>query len=546
MNAADGATALAREIVPVRFGAPLIDEPDAAVLGFKGYNLWRMARLGLPVPQALIVGTGFCRALLRDAAATSSQLRTMLAAPLRDLENACGLRLGSARKPLLVSVRSGAAVSMPGMMQTVLNVGLCDATVQGLLRLTGNPRLVWDSYRRFVQSFAEVVHGCSPAPFDEMLRQQLRRADATDARELDFRALRETATTALGIFESQTGHAFPQQPADQLYAAMGAVFASWHSDRATQYRRLKGLDDAAGTAVTIQRMVYGNAGGSSGAGVAFTRDPSSGERRLYIDFLFNAQGEDVVSGHHRAEDSGALAAVLPDTYAEIQRAAHALEQEFADAQEFEFTVQDGQLYLLQTRTAKRTGWAALRIALDAVAEQLITPQTALARLGSIDLAQLESSRVVGGLALARGTSASAGVATGEIAFDAVTAQRRASAGAAVILVRQHPATEDIAGIAACVGLLTASGGRTSHAAVVARNLEKVCVVGCDALQIDLPRRRCLIGAREFAEGDVLSLDGAAGMVFGGVVEVVRERPAAWLATVARWRADAEAAAASRV
>jgi len=544
VNAAERAATLAREIVPIRFGAPPPAEPEATALGFKGYNLWRMARIGLPVPQALVIGTGFCREYLRDRAATAAQLRTLLAAPLRDLESASGLRLGSARKPLLVSVRSGAAVSMPGMMQTVLNVGLCDATVQGLLRLTGNPRLVWDSYRRFVQSYAEVVHGCSPAPFDEMLRQQLRRADAADARELDFRALRDAAMAALGIFESQTGQPFPQQPADQLAAAIGAVFDSWHSERARQYRRLKGLDDDAGTAVTIQRMVYGNAGGSSGAGVAFTRDPATGERRLYVDFLFNAQGEDVVSGRHRAEESASLAAVLPETHAEIERAAQALEQEFCDAQEFEFTVQDGQLYLLQTRTAKRTAWAALRIALDAVAEKLITPAMALQRLEGIELAQLESTRVAGGLALARGTSASAGVATGELVFDAATAQRKARAGARMILAREHPATEDIAGIAVCEGLLAASGGRTSHAAVVARHLEKVCIVGCEALAIDLVRRRCQIGSREFAEGDVISLDGASGMVFAGAVEVVRERPAAWLATVARWRAEFQSASAA--
>jgi pyruvate,orthophosphate dikinase len=519
-----------RDIVPIRFGAPPLREPDAATMGFKGYNLWRMARLGLPVPHALVIGTGYCS----DAAL--AELRAALATPLHDLEAATGLRFGSPRKPLLLSVRSGAAVSMPGMMQTVLNVGLTDTTVQGLLRLTGNPRLVWDSYRRFVQSYAEVVHGASAAPFDEMLRQQLRRADAADVRELDFRALREAATTFLAIFESQTGKPFPQQPAEQLHAAIGAVFASWNSERARQYRRLKGLDDDAGTAVTVQRMVYGNAGGTSGSGVGFTRDPATGERRLYVDFLFNAQGEDVVSGRQRGEESTALAAVLPDTHADIERAAQTLEQEFRDAQEFEFTVQDGQLFLLQTRTAKRTGWAALRIAVDAVAEHMITPAEALRRLDGIDLAQLAMSRVTGGTALARGISASAGVATGELALDSATAQRRARAGASIILVRPHPVTEDIAGIAACAGLLTASGGRTSHAAVVARHLEKVCIVGCEALTIDSAQRRCRIGSREFAEGEVLSLDGASAMVFAGAVEVVHERPAAWLAQIARWRA----------
>jgi pyruvate,orthophosphate dikinase len=532
------------DIVPIRFGGTPTHEPDAAVMGFKAYNLWRMARLGLPVPHALVIGTGYCQAFMADRNGTEASLRSALAAPLRDLESATGLRFGAARKPLLVSVRSGAPVSMPGMMQTVLNVGLCDATVHGLLRLTGNPRLVWDSYRRFIQSYAEVVHDCSATPFDEMLRQHLRRADASDARELDFRALRDAAEASLAIFESQTGTPFPQQPIEQLHAAIAAVFASWNSDRARHYRRLKGLDDMPGTAVTLQRMVYGNAGGTSGSGVAFTRDPATGESRLYVDFLFNAQGEDVVSGRHRPDESASLAAVLPEVHAEISRAAQALEQDFLDAQEFEFTVQDGSLFLLQTRTAKRTAWAALRTAIDLVAEGLIAPGEALARLDGIDLGQLTLTRVSGGAALAGGISASNGVATGEIVLDAASAKRRRQEGRSVILVRDHPTTEDIAGIAACSGLLSASGGRTSHAAVVARHLEKVCVVGCDALAIDADRRRCQIGSREFAEGDMISLDGASGMVFAGTVEVIQERPVAWLAEVARWRAAASAATAS--
>jgi pyruvate,orthophosphate dikinase len=541
---ADPLAPLHRDIVPIRFGPPLAREPEAAAIGFKAYNLWRMARLGLPVPHALVIGTGHCRDYLADPAGTSAALRAALALPLRDLEAAAGLRFGSSRKPLLVSVRSGAPTSMPGMMQTVLNVGLCDATVHGLLRLTGNPRLVWDSYRRFVQAYAEVVHGCSPAPFDEMLRQHLRRADESDARELDFRALRDAAVASLAIFESQTGQPFPQQPVEQLHAAICAVFASWNSARAREYRRLKGIDDAVGTAVTLQRMVYGNAGGTSGSGVGFTRDPASGDRRLYVDFLFNAQGEDVVSGRHRAEESSSLAALLPDSYEEIERAAMALEQEFRDAQEFEFTVQDGQLFLLQTRTAKRTAWAALRMAVDMAAEGLVKPAEALARLDGIDAANLSLTRVRGGTPLARGVSASAGVATGEIALDARTAQRRKKSGRSVILVREAPSTEDVAGIAACDGLLCVSGGRTSHAAVVARHLEKVCVVGCDGLSIDLTRRHCRIGTREFAEGDMISLDGASGTVHAGAVEVVQERPVAWLATVERWQAESAATASS--
>jgi pyruvate,orthophosphate dikinase len=537
-----GAT-LGREIVPIRFGAAPGLEPDVATLGFKGYNLWRMARLGLPVPHAIVIGTGYCREYLANPRGLPAHLDTALSAQLGSLELATGLKFGSARKPLLVSVRSGAPVSMPGMMETVLNVGLSDSTVPGLLRLTGNPRLVWDSYRRLVQSFAEVVYGCSPAPFEEMLRQHLRRADAESARDLDFRALQELARAALGIFESQTGRPFPQKPLDQLHAAIESVFASWNGNKAREYRRLNQIDAGTGTAVTVQRMVYGNAGGTSGSGVAFTRDPSTGAPALYVDFLFNAQGEDVVGGRQSAEDLDALAALLPDNAEELSRVARTLEGEFRDMQEFEFTIQDGRLYLLQTRTAKRTAWAALRNAIDLVEEGLIDPSTALQRLATLDLDRIERSEVHAEAApLARGVPAGLGVVTGRIALDAAAARRLKSAGHHVILVRDHPSTDDIAGIAAADGLLCASGGRTSHAAVVARQLDKACVVGCAALAIDTARRRCCIGATALSEGEVVSLDGASGEIYAGAVKVERIVPSDDLQKVEAWR---EAAAVAR-
>lgn len=542
-NPSELATAFGREIVPIRYGAPGPREPEVATLGFKGLNLWRMARLGLPVPQAFVIGTGHCRDYLQAPGALPPGLEAALATQLNGLELATGLRFGSARKPLLVSVRSGAPESMPGMMETVLNVGLTDATVPGLLRLTGNPRLVWDSYRRLIQSFAEVVRGCSPAPFDESLRLQLRRADAASARELDFHALKEAAQAALGIYESQTGSPFPQKPAEQLAAAIEAVFASWNSDRAREYRRLKQIDDNAGTAVTVQRMVYGNAGGTSGSGVGFTRDPSTGAPAPYLDFLFNAQGEDVVSGRQQAQDAAALAALLPDAAEELARVAQVLEHEFRDVQEFEFTLQDGRLYLLQTRTAKRTAWATLRSTVDLVDEGLIDPSIALQRLAGIELDRLEHLRVDTAAApLAQGVPAGIGVASGVIALDAAAARRLKAGGAQVLLVRDHPSTEDIAGIAIADGLLTASGGRTSHAAVVARQLDKVCVVGCEALSIDASRRRCRLGDLELAEGDAISLDGGSGAVYAGNVPVVRETPQALLQRVAAWRAAAGGAA----
>jgi pyruvate,orthophosphate dikinase len=544
-HASDLMATLGHEVVPIRFGAPLTREPDVATLGFKGYNLWRMARLGLPVPHALVIGTGYCRDYLRELRGLPAGLEPALTAQLSGLELATGLKFGSARKPLLVSVRSGAAVSMPGMLETVLNVGLTDATVPGLLRLTGNPRLVWDSYRRLVQSFAEIVHGCSPAPFDEMLRQQLRRTDAESVRDLDFRALQDIARASLAIFESQTGVPFPQKPIDQLNAAIAAVFASWTSEKARAYRRIKQLDEASGTAVTVQRMVYGNAGGTSGSGVGFTRDPSTGDPVLYVDFLFNAQGEDVVSGRHQAGDASALAALLPETADQLAHAAEQLEREFADVQEFEFTIQDGRLFLLQTRDAKRTAWAALRTAVDMVNEGAIDPATALRRLEGLALDRLERVQIsADGPPLARGVPAGLGVATGIVAFDAVTARRFKSAGSSVILVREYPSTEDIAGIAAADGLLCSTGGRTSHAAVVARQLEKVCVVGCEALAIDPTQRRCRINGSDITEGDTLSLDGATGAVYAGPVAVQREAPADWLQRVEQWRAAAATPAGS--
>jgi pyruvate,orthophosphate dikinase len=538
-NPSELATAFGREIVPIRYGTPGPREPEVATLGFKGLNLWRMARLGLPVPQAFVIGTGHCRDYLQAPGALPPGLEAALATQLNGLELATGLRFGSARKPLLVSVRSGAPESMPGMMETVLNVGLTDATVPGLLRLTGNPRLVWDSYRRLIQSFAEVVRGCSPAPFDEMLRLQLRRADAASARELDFHALKDAAQAALGIYESQTGSPFPQKPAEQLAAAIEAVFASWNGDRAREYRRLKQISDDAGTAVTVQRMVYGNAGGTSGSGVGFTRDPSTGAPVLYLDFLFNAQGEDVVSGRQQAQDATTLAALLPDAAEELARVAQVLEREFRDVQEFEFTLQDGRLYLLQTRTAKRTAWATLRSTVDLVDDGLIDPSIALQRLDGIDLDRLEHMRVDTTAApLAQGVPAGIGVASGVIALDAAAARRLKAGGASVLLVRDHPSTEDIAGIAVADGLLTASGGRTSHAAVVARQLDKVCVVGCETLSIDASRRRCRLGGVELAEGDAISLDGSSGAVYAGNVPVVRETPQDLLKRVATWRAAA--------
>lgn len=510
---------------------------DARAIGFKAYNLARMAGMGLPVPAAFVLGTGFCREFAQPEIKPGGDLHESLAAGMRRIEAGSSLTFGGARKPLLVSVRSGAAVSMPGMMESILNVGLTEATLRGLLRMTGNPRLVWDSYRRLVQSFAQIVHGARAPPFDAVLAEYLRRDGAARAQELDARTLAAVTRDYLELYQKLTGGEFPQDAHEQLDAAVRAVFRSWQTARAVEYRRLHHLDDTAGTAVTVQRMVFGNAGGGSGAGVAFTRNPATGENRLYMDFLFNAQGEDVVSGRHAMHDSGQLATVLPRLMQQIAGVSGALEAEFGDVQEFELTIQDGVLYLLQTRTGKRTPWAALRIAVEQVREGLIAPAEALRRVRDLKLDRIESVRAIASddsPVLCIATAASAGVAVGALALDVEQAQRLARREP-VILVRHDTTTDDIGGLAAASGLLTAVGGRTSHAAVIARQLDKVCLVGCADLQIDLASRSCRIGGRRFVEGELLCLDANEGRVLAGKPQLVVEKPLAYLAEVERWR-----------
>lgn len=529
-------TAATTEIFQI--GPGLGPAAGAQEMGFKAYNLARVARLGLPVPPAFVLGTGFCSEFFSHARTLPPGTRELLAAQVRYLESASGLAFGSERRPLLVSVRSGAPVSMPGMMQTVLDVGLTDSTSRGLLRMTGNPRLVWDSYRRLVQAYAEVVHGCKAERFRAVLDRHVQAAGLERSQDLDFHSLAKVTREYLGLFERLTGRPFPQDPMDQLEGAVGAVLDSWHGAKAREFRRLNGLDDTFGTAVTVQRMVFGNAGGTSGSGVLYTRDPATGENRAYLEFLFNAQGEDVVSGRHAVGSPLRLAEVLPEVHTQVQEARRMLEAEFLDAQEVEFTVENGTLFLLQTRTAKRTPSAALRMAVESVRDGLIDPATALERLGEYDLEAIREVRLdpnAGGRRLCRAEPASSGVASGAIALDAAAAIEAARAGSDIILVREETSTDDIAGVAVARGILTALGGRTSHAAVVARHLDKVCLVGCSELAIDLANRRCSIAGEWLDEGDTICLDGNTGGVWLGTPRVVVERPTAYLAEVARWR-----------
>ncbi len=509
-------------------------------VGNKAWNLMRLAQAGLPVPPAFVLPTGW---RLRKGTERETALRQALADGIARLETATGLKFGSSRRPLLVSVRSGAAASMPGMMETVLDVGLNAQSVEALIRMTGNPRLAWDSYRRLVQGHAEVVAQLPTAPFDALVAAALQRDEVESERELDHRSLCALTLAMLDCYRALKGSDFPADPQEQLASAAAAVFRSWDAPKAISYRRLNGISEEGGTAVTVQTMVFGNAGGASGSGVGFTRNPATGANEFYYDFQFNGQGEDVVAGRQRLGDHDRLRLALPAVYARLIEICRELEALFGDAQDFEFTIQSGTLFLLQTRRAKRTDWAALTIAADMVAEGLLTPAEALERLRGIDLEAVVRTSFAEAPAqpLATALAAGVGVAVGAIALDAEAAKRLAAA-APTILVRRDTATTDIEGMALAAGILTASGGRTSHAAVVARQLGKVCLVACPTLEIDLEKRQCRIGGTLFDEGDFLSLDGNSGGVYAGRLAPLTERPERALKAIAEWRRAAAARA----
>lgn len=497
------------------------------VLGFKAYNLARMAAIGLNVPPAFVMGTGFCA---RPEAVTADLWDKALA----ELERATGMALGDPRNPLLLSVRSGAPVSMPGMMETLLNIGLTDATLPGMVRQTGHPRLAWDAYRRLISGFGEVVAGIDAAVFEANL-------DAVSAgeseRQLDFAALRDLARRHLVTYRQHAGEQFPQDARAQLQAAIAAVFKSWSSDKARSYRALRGLSDEMGTAVTVQRMVFGNGGGLSGAGVGFTRNPIDGVAEPWVDFLFNAQGEDVVSGRRTAGGHEALAAIAPAVWMDLVEATKALERHFGDMQDFEFTVQDAELFMLQTRDGKRTPQAAARIALDMLDEGLITVETARLRTAGLTAADMTTKGLAADdgtplIPLAKAATAASGVVSGEIAFDEARVRDRKAAGASVVLVRRDAETRDISALDLADGLLTQHGARTSHAAVVARQLGKVCLVGCEAMQVDETQKLLELAGTRFQEGDLITLDGNSGLIYAGALRVVDLVPDALLARLA--------------
>jgi pyruvate, orthophosphate dikinase len=432
------------------------------------------------------------------------------------------------------------------MLETILVVGLNAETVRGLIRVTGNPRLAWDSYRRFVQSFSEVVWGIPPDPFERRLAESKRAEQVEHDYELDPEALERLTIDYQEIALEIGAEHIPDDVTEQLSAVARAVYRSWDNDKARVYRRLNRLEDLAGTAVTVQTMVFGNGSGRSGAGVAFTRNPATGEKKLYADFLFDAQGEDVVSGRRCPGDWNMLATKLPAVARELASGAERLEHEFSDVQDIEFTVENAQLYFLQTRAAKRTPRAALKIVVDLVGEGLIDVAEGLRRIGDIEPAAAVRTRFEGfAKAIACATPASDGVASGRIAFDSERAKALSDQGDPVILVRSETSTEDVLGFGIAAGILTAVGGRTAHAAVVARQLGKVCLVGCTALAIASEGSRATIGTRILDEGDWLSLDGESGEIFLGKREIIREQPEAELATIQAWKLKAEAPGSSR-
>jgi pyruvate,orthophosphate dikinase len=493
------------------------------LLGGKGAGLAEMTAIGIPVPAGFTITTAACIEYVHNGRKLPPGLEEEIAAHLEGLEEATGKRFGNAQDPLLVSVRSGAAVSMPGMMDTILNLGLNDESVEGLARVTANERFARDAYRRLVQMYGNVVDGVDAHAFEQALaalKESRRVREDVDLRADDLRDLVERFKE---IYRDGTGSDFPQDPRVQLDRAVRAVFDSWETPRAQVYRRANGIPDDLGTAVNVVQMVFGNKGEDSGTGVAFTRNPSTGEQGIWGEFLTNAQGEDVVAGIRTPLPITEMKDRLPEAFDQLVDTMRRLEERYCEMQDIEFTVEEGKLYLLQTRSGKRTAQAALKIAVDMVEESLISREEAVARIDPKQLDQLLHPMIdpeADYEAAAKGLNASPGAATGKIVLDADTAEERGKAGEDVILVRWETNPDDIHGLLEARGILTAQGGMTSHAAVVARGMGKPCVAGCEGLSIDLEGRKISLDGREVAEGEVITIDGGTGEVIVGEVELV--------------------------
>ncbi|PYP35706.1 MAG: pyruvate, phosphate dikinase [Gemmatimonadetes bacterium] len=507
------------------------------ILGGKGAGLAEMANLGLPVPPGFTISAKLCIAYLEHGT-FPDELREEVDRHLKQLERTSKKRFGDAGNPLLVSVRSGAAVSMPGMMETILNLGLTDETVQGLLAGSNNPRFAYDSYRRFVQMYGDVVFDLGKGPFDEVLEEYKRRRKVERDIDLPPDDLKALVREFKAIIQAKSGLPFPEDPVAQLWGAIAAVFKSWRTRRAADYRRVNGIPDDLGTAVNVVAMVYGNMGDDSGTGVAFTRDCRSGEPDLNGDVLTNAQGEDVVSGARTPEPIGKLKrGKLAKVYQDLERMAAKLERHFRDVQDIEFTFERGRVFMLQTRRAQRTGLAAVRIAVDMVAEGLITEDEAVQRVPPQDLDQVFHPMVDPRspvTLVAKGLPASPGAAVGEVVFDADEAEALAKRGRNVILVRPETSPEDFHGIVAARAVLTARGGMTSHAAIVARGMGKTCVVGAKDIEVDPQQGRFRANGRVVKKGQVLTVDGTTGRILLGAAKLVQPKLGAHYAKLMSW------------
>jgi pyruvate,orthophosphate dikinase len=503
------------------------------LLGGKGANLHEMTRIGLPVPPGFTITTEVCTYYYENKKTYPKQLANQVETALVRLEALTGKRFGDKDNPLLVSVRSGARDSMPGMMDTILNLGLNDEVVEVVAKKSGNPRWAWDCYRRFIQMYGDVVMGVQKIgrdehePFDEVMDEIKQKVGAKQDMDLNAKQLRELVSRFKDLIRKRTGKDFPQDPREQLWGAIGAVFGSWNNDRAIVYRRKYGIPHEWGTAVNVQTMVFGNLGDTSATGVAFTRDPATGEKVFYGEYLINAQGEDVVAGIRTPQPIAKLNDDMPKAFAELNKVRETLESRFRDMQDFEFTIEDHKLYMLQTRNGKRTGVAAVRIAIEMVDEKLIDWKTAVARVPADSLTQVlapifdrndRDAAVKSGRLLCKGLAAGPGAASGRVVFNAEDAVERAHRGEKVLLARIETSPEDLRGMIAAEGILTARGGVSSHAALVARQMGKVCVAGAADIVIDYRARVMQVKGRTIKEGDYISIDGTLGEIYEGQVK----------------------------
>ena len=514
-----------------------------ALLGGKGANLSEMTNIGLPVPFGFTITTDVCRKYSEDGGVLDQAVIDEVWEHIAELEEVMGKKFGDNENPLLVSVRSGAPVSMPGMMDTILNLGLNDIAVEGLAKKTDNERFAYDSYRRFIQMFGDVVMEIKKSNFDAVFEGQKKKAGVEFDVDLTTDDLKEVIKGYKEVVLRELGREFPQEPKDQLLEAIKAVFRSWNNDRAILYRKLNDISDSLGTAVNVQSMVFGNSGNNSGTGVAFTRNPANGENKLFGEFLVNAQGEDVVAGIRTPQPISEMADAFPEVYAQFEKIADTLENHYRDMQDMEFTVEDRKLFMLQTRNGKRTAAAAVKIAVDLVKEGLIDKETAVMRVEPDQIGQLlhpvfDSDELAKAVPVTKGLPASPGAATGQIVFSADDAAVYAEKGKKVILVREETSPEDLAGMVAAEGILTARGGMTSHAAVVARGMGKCCVAGCKEIVVDEAGKTLTVGGKVSHEGDSISLNGTDGSVYTEAIRTLAPELSGDFGQIMEWADEA--------